>query len=106
MSEQVNKSGILPVEYKVLVKTDNVEDVSDGGIYLGNKQTERETLAQTSGTLIDVGGNAFEDWKGKLPEPGDRVMTAKYAGGIVEGVDGEEYRLMNDKDIAAIIFGE
>ena len=52
--------------------------------------------------LVAIGGNAFEDWKGDLPQVGDRVVVAKYAGlNYVD--DGATYRIINDKDIAAVI---
>lgn len=102
----INESGIVPVEYKVLVKIDSVEEKTQSGIILTKKTTEREELAQVKGVLLDYGGSAFTDWKGKTPTPGDRVMVAKYAGSVVEGCDGEEYRLCNDKDIAAILVKE
>lgn len=98
-----NQSGIDPVEYKVLVLPDPVEEVSKGGIVLSVESVkERERMAQVKGTLVAVGGNAFEDWNSK-PEPGNRVMIAKYAGVVAPGADGKEYRLCNDKDICAVI---
>lgn len=104
-----NRSGILPVEYKVLVKiksddkTEYGESKTKGGIIIAKQTTEREEMAKVEGTLIDIGGSAFDDWKGLVPKPGDQVLIAKYAGSVVEGLDEEEYRLCSDKDIAAII---
>ena len=37
---------------------------------------------------------------------GERVLFAKYGGKIVSGADGETYRLLNDKDITAIVRDE
>jgi co-chaperonin GroES (HSP10) len=101
--ESINKSEIYPVEYKVLVKLDDIEEVSEGGIIVSvGEASEREQMSQVRGLLVAVGSNAFFDWKWK-PEPGARVMIAKYAGLFCEGEDGEEYRLCNDKDIAAVL---
>ncbi len=102
----VNKSGMWPVEYKILVLPEAIEETSKGGIVLAMKTTEREAMAQVRGTLIAVGGNAFEDWQGRVPQVGDSIWTAKYAGYVVKGVDGLEYRLCNDKDVAAINEGQ
>lgn len=99
----VNASGMLPVEYKILIEPEEIEEVSKGGIVLAVKTTEREAMAQVKGKLVAVGGNAFEDWHGKVPEVGDSVYFAKYAGYIIKGVDGKEYRLANDKDISAVL---
>jgi len=99
----INLSGIRPVEYKVLVLIDETEKVTKGGIILTHDHKERADMAQVKGTLIAVGGNAFQDWQGEVPKPGDRVMIAKYAGLVAEGNEGRMYRLASDKDIAAVL---
>ncbi len=98
-----NTSGMQPVEYKILICPEVVEEASRGGIILAAKTTEREAMAQVKGKLIAAGGNAFEDWAEPKPKVGDIVWFAKYAGYVVKGDDGKEMRLCNDKDIAAII---
>lgn len=98
-----NPSGIRPVEFKILIEPEEIEEVSQGGIVLPGKTTEREAMAQVKGKLVAFGGNAFEDWEGRVPEVGDTVYFAKYAGYVVKGADGKEMRLCNDKDVAAII---
>lgn len=102
MNQVMNKSGILPVEFKILIEPEIVEEKTIGGIILTPKTKEMEQMAQVKGILIAVGGNAFEDWKDK-PRTGVKVYFGKYAGYIVKGNDGKEYRLANDKDICAII---
>lgn len=97
-----NESGIKPVEYKVLIKPVEVEDKTSGGLYLPDTIKDKEQMAQIKGVLMAIGGNALEDWNDK-PQIGDRVYFGKYAGYIIKGKDGKEYRLCNDKDICAII---
>lgn len=99
----INNSGLQPVEYKILIEPEEIEQKSAGGIILTDKVTDREKMAQVRGKLVAVGGNAFDDWNGRAPVVGDSVWYAKYAGYIVKGEDGIEYRLANDKDIAAIV---
>lgn len=99
----LNKSGINPVEYKILIQPEEIERTTESGIVLVDKITEREKLAQVRGRLVAVGGNAFEDWKEPIPKVGDLISYAKYAGIISKGKDEIEYRLANDKDIAAVI---
>ena len=102
-----NNSGITPVEYKCLVLPEKVEEKTQGGILLSAKLQEQDQLSETRCQLIALGGMAFEDWKdGQLPQAGDRVMIAKYSGILCRGNDGEEYRVINDKDIIAIISPE
>ena len=109
MVETLNATGIRPVEYKVLVKLDPVEEVTSGGIIRPDMRKERDQEAQTYATFIEAGGNAFEDWNGSVPKPGDRIVIKKYSGeypSLIEIPGGEDamlYRLCHDKDIVAII---
>ena len=98
-----NKSGLSPVEYKILILPEDVERKTESGIILTDKVTDREKMAQVRGKLVAVGGNAFEDWKEPIPKVGDTISYAKYAGLIVNGLNDVEYRLANDKDITAIV---
>ena len=100
---------LKPVEYKCVVKLFDVEDADpslrrakEAGIVLAHEYKEREQQAQVKAEMIAIGGNAFEDWKGDLPKVGDTVVIAKFAGLVYQ--DGEvQYRIINDKDVAAIL---
>jgi len=101
-----NPSGILPTEYKVLIAPKAIDEKTKGGIIIPDQTKERDQFAQMEGELIAVSPLAFtyDDWKGHLPpKPGDRVLFAKYAGANVKGRDGKDYRLCNDKDVAAVL---
>lgn len=99
-----NESGIRPVEYKVLVKPIKVEKKTAGGIILAESAREKEEFAQSKGVLIAAGAIAFTDphWL-DCPKPGDTILFDKYAGSSVKGLDGETYRLINDKEIGAVM---
>ena len=98
-----NSSGLHPVEYKVLIKQDAIEEMSEGGIVIAQQTLEKEQWAEVKATLVAVGGNAFSDWLGDKPEAGDRVVVRQYAGYKIKGQDEEEYQVCNDKDITLII---
>lgn len=103
-----NPSGILPTEYKVLVRPIEVEAKTKGGIFIPDVTKERDEAAVTEGTIVAMSPAAFsfEQWPEgtRLPMNGDRIYYAKYAGSIVRGPkDGQAYRLINDKDIAAVL---
>lgn len=98
-----NESGVIPVEYKVLVLPDIIPEKTDGGIFRPQINLDREKHRTIKATLIAVGGNAFEEWNEPVPHPGDRVYVAVGAGIIHEGDDKKEYRLTNDKDIVGIL---
>ena len=103
----VNNSGIEPLDVRVLVRPDAVEEVTKGGIILAASVVEQEKYATVKATLVAVGVNAFAEAKAnpafEAPQPGARVMIAKYGGVVVKGDDGEDYRIMNDLDVTAVL---
>ena len=101
-----NESGIRPVDYKVLVRPDPVEQKTEGGIILTASSHEQQGWAQVKGTMIARGDGAFGKWstaERAALSPGARVYYDKYQGIRVYGADGEEYVLMNDENIGAVI---
>ena len=98
-----NISGIHPVEYRVLIKPDTLEEKSEGGIYIPDNAMERMQHAQDIGTLVEASDQAFSDWKGRKPKPGDKVIFNKYAGSEIRMKNKGDYRLCNDKDILAVM---
>ena len=95
-------SGITPLEFKVLILPEEIEQVTPGGIVIPDTMHERNEWAQVRGTLVAKGGRAFEDWP-DAPGLGSQVYFAKYQGILVPGGDGKEYRLCNDKDVGALV---
>jgi len=103
-----NPSGIWPTEFRVLVKPKTLEE-RIGSIIIPEPTRERDQYAQTEGTLVAVSPLAFsyvEEWPSgyQPPKVGDQVMFAKYSGGTdITGKDGQTYRLINDRDVTAVI---
>lgn len=108
-----NKSGIYPLGDRVLIKPDEVEKTSPGGIIIVDPE-ERHAMAQSIGVVVAVGPDCWIDhvergssgtktvgFSGPFAQPGDRVCFAKYGGLQVPGKDGHQYRIMNDVDITA-----
>ncbi len=100
----MNESGLMPVEYKILIKPKEVEEKTEGGIFIPDSAKEKEEFARSEGVIVAVGAIAFTDpdWL-DTPKVGDRVLFDKFAGSLVEGSDGAIYRLINDKEIGAVI---
>lgn len=101
---------LQPIEYKVIVKPDLIEETDPAiirlkamGMELPAAEKERDKQKQITGTLVAVGGNAFSDMLGTLPKIGDKVYFAKYAGLVLTADDKSEFRMMNDKDITAVL---
>lgn len=99
-----NPSGIVPLDLRIVVKPDPVEEVTKGGIILADTTKDRQKYAATCARLIAKGDNAFREWGvARKPEVGDRVCYAQYAGAEQKGQDGERYVVMNDADLLAVI---
>jgi len=102
------KPGFDPVEYKVLVAPEELRKVTAGGIHLPEATHETEELAQVRGLLVSASPLAFnfDAWPDDAPprpKPGDHVIFGRYAGTLLKGDDGRDYRLMHDKDICAVV---
>lgn len=98
-----NNSGITPQGHRVLIKAEEVEETTKGGIVLPGELTKKQQLAEIRGRVIEIGLTAYSDQAAPFCKVGDRVIFAKYSGILYDGKDGEEYRVINDLDIVATI---
>jgi len=92
---------IRPLGAKVLIKRLEAEERTAGGIVLPDtakeKPQEGQVIALGDGKLLDDGSRAdFQVAKG------DKVIFSSYAGTDIK-VDGDEYLLMDESDILAIL---
>ena len=95
-----NTSGFEPVDHRVLVKPDPVEEKTAGGIILADTSKDRAKYAGTMGVLVAKGVNAFADWgPGNGVDVGSRVHFAQYTGARIKGLDEQDYIVMNDEDL-------
>ena len=98
---------IQPVEYKALIKPDKVEGQTYGGLFLPDSARDKQQFAVDRGEVINVGEGFFTNLPGPKPKVGDKVIFNRYAGSLItiEGDDRQknEYRLINDKDICAVV---
>jgi co-chaperonin GroES (HSP10) len=102
---ETNNSGIIPTGGHVLVLPDKVEETTPGGLYYPEQTREKEQNAATMGTVIAIGASAWADLDDGLPwaSVGDHVSYGRYAGVVMEGMDKENYVLINDNDILAVL---
>lgn len=101
-----NESGITPLDVKVLVRPDPVEEVTKGGIIFTDAAKDKAKYAGTKATLVAAGPNAFKDWgEGSAPLIGSRVLYAQYSGARQKGLDDDDYVVMNDEDLICTIEG-
>ncbi|MHB1686610.1 MAG: co-chaperone GroES [Ignavibacteriaceae bacterium] len=95
------KINLKPLADRVIIKPSEAEETTKGGIILPDTAKEKPI----EGTVIAVGpGKIADDGKAVKPEVkvGDKVLYGKYSGTEVT-VEGEEYLIMRESDIFAII---
>ena len=94
--------------YRILVKPQEIETVSKGGIVIIANDNE-ERLAEAGQQFGEVVGIGHTCWQGEnMGEPwaavGDTILFSKYAGKFCYDPETEEkYVVMNDTDVIAII---
>lgn len=101
-----NPSGIVPTEYKILVLPDDVPEQTGGGIWIPKWAKDQRQGACQTGTVVDIADEAFSFIEGdqvRRPGIGERIAYTKYAGMTVRGQDDRIYKIMNDKDVAAVL---
>lgn len=98
----MSKSGIKPLGYRVLILPDEVESVTAGGIIIPDSAKDVTQEAQFKGTIMALGKDAFDRCSTK-PKVGDSVFYTQYEGVLQEGVDGKEYRIINDDAVNAML---
>ena len=95
------KLNIRPLADRVVVKPLPAEEKTKGGLVIPDTAKERPQ----QGEVVAVGpGRITEDGK-KLPmevKVGDKVLYGKYAGTEIS-IDGEEYLIMRESDILAVL---
>lgn len=92
---------IKPLSDRVVVKSIELEEKKQGGIIIPDtakeKPQEGEVVAVGPGKITESGNKIEMEVK-----KGDRVLYGKYSGTEVT-VDGEDYLIMRESDILAII---
>lgn len=103
-----NNSGIVPLQYKVIIKVDPTETVTKGGVIIPEHAQDRRAFEVTRGDVVAVGPAAFTDGEqfpegSPKPQVGDRIWFDKHAGSQVKGREGDiVYRIVEDTDVVGI----
>jgi co-chaperonin GroES (HSP10) len=100
-----NKSGVKPLGRAVLIKPYQPE-IKKSVIVMPDDVAGRDQMLEQRAIVIEVGPHAWPDEPPRA-SAGMKVLVSKYAGFMVKGTgDGEQYRLINDRDIFAQIEAE
>ena len=73
------------------------------GLTLLDKDLRSEQSAVDQGVVISIGSTAFKDFGGDpLCKVGDTIVYARHAGKRLKDKD-EEFLLLNDEDVCAVV---
>jgi len=97
----MSKLNIKPLGDRIVVKPMEAEEKTKGGIILPDTAKEKPV----EGTIVAAGPGRKSD-DGKIVEMevkvGEKILYGKYSGTEIT-IDGEEYLIMRESDIFAIV---
>ena len=103
-----NTSGFAPMSTNIMVLPDGVNERTSGGVFLPDDKRSQMALAAESGVVVAMGSEAFRyaadgtPWQGAKPTVGAHVYFERYAGQVLSGRDGNQYRVMDAKCVGAL----
>jgi co-chaperonin GroES (HSP10) len=99
------RPGLRATGFAMIVAVAPVAEQSKGGIFIPDSAREKEKLTGVQGRVVSKSPACFDhgQFGDAVPELGDIVQFAKLAGVMTTGADGREYRIIQDKDVMAIV---
>jgi chaperonin GroES len=92
---------LIPLEDRVVVKPQEAESKTAGGIVLPDAAREKPL----TGKVIAAGPGKLDDEGKRIPmsvKKNDVVLFGKYSGSEVE-LDGEDYKILRESEILGVI---
>lgn len=100
-SKKKAKTSIQPLGDRVVIRRDESDDITAGGIVLPDSAKDKPARGQIvsigDGKLLNDGSRSEFQVK-----PGDRVLFSSYAGESLN-IEDEELLLMREEDILCVI---
>jgi len=96
-------TNLRPLGDRVVIKPTPKEEVTKSGIVLPDTAKEKPQ----EGTIVAVGAGKLDDKGVRQPlevKEGQKVLYAKYSGTEFK-VENEEYLILSEKDILAVVEG-
>lgn len=100
-----NLSGLEPRGVAVLIKAYEPER-KGGQIVIPEGVESRMAMLENRAIVVAVGDSAWHDEPRPRAKVGEKVLITKFAGFNAKGIDGQMYRLVNDRDIFCAITKE
>ena len=92
---------VVPLNDKIVVKRLEAEEKTAGGIVLPDTAKEKPQR----GTVIAAGSGTVKDGGTRVPldvKAGDVILFGKYGGQEIK-LDGDEYLIMREDEVLAVI---
>jgi chaperonin GroES len=92
---------VQPLADRILVKRIEEEETKKGGIIIPDTAKEKPQQAE----VISVGTGRLNEEGKRIPlelKKGDKVLMGKYSGTEIK-IQGEEYVIMREEDVLAIV---
>ena len=91
---------LRPLADRVIIKSSEVEETTKSGLILTGSAKEKPVVSE----VVAVGPGGVVDGKEvtMYVEVGDKVVISNYAGTEVK-LDGEEYKIVRQNDILAVV---
>ncbi|MCU0713262.1 MAG: co-chaperone GroES [Pirellula sp.] len=100
-TKEKSKVKLVPLGDRIVVQREESQERTSGGIFLPDSAKDKPTR----GKIVSIGdGRVLENGSRSTLQVkvGDLVLFTSYAGENIE-VDGEEYLLMNESEVLAVI---
>ncbi len=92
---------LKPKQDRIIIKPEEISDVSAGGILIPDGSKERPKKAEVVAVGPGLWAASIKDYRAPNINVGDIVMFAKYAGMEVT-VDDIKYLIIKESDIIAV----
>ena len=95
-----------PKGYKLLISPVEVDEKTEGGVYMPDALRDAEGIASIIGFVVSMGSDAYKD-KDKFPngaycKEGDFVIFRSYSGTRFK-IHSLEFRLIKDDTVEAVV---
>lgn len=95
-----------PSGYRLLIAVPELQETTEGGVYLPDKLKDAENTASILGFVVKAGPDAYGDTdkfpNGPWCKEGDFVVFRSYSGTRFK-LRGKEFRLINDDTVEAVV---
>ena len=94
-----------PTGYRLIIKPRELENKTAGGIILTDESKEAAKFKCVVSKVVSMGPECYKSLEKSSTiwcKEGDWVLTGKYVG-LKFRYDGEEYSLINDDEVLALI---